>query len=130
MENVEILQAIFDYIEENISKYAKEITNEQLTDNGAIYYMNGNDGTGFDFKYNGRTCEFMKFYKSTELGLIKAYLTADGFIKGYLWKDEGKAEAIHLEKVKLTKSKNAKEFAIALFEEYDEKRKWDEIIRR
>ena len=37
---------------------------------GKIYYMNGNDGTDFDWKCNERICEFMVFHEN-EMGYIK-----------------------------------------------------------
>ena len=49
---------------------------EDLYDNGAIYYMNGNDGTDFDYQANGRTCEFYVFFKD-EVGAIKCFVDKD-----------------------------------------------------
>ena len=39
---------------------------------GKIYYMNGNDGTDFDWEANDRLCEFMVFHEN-EYGYIKNY---------------------------------------------------------
>ena len=64
-ENVK--QQVLNYIRENIRDRFPEVTDSMLIDNGAIYYMNGNDGTDFDFEMNDRTCEFMSFYKSSDL---------------------------------------------------------------
>ena len=128
MKNEDILQAIMDYIYDERKRLAPEVKDDELTDNGAIYYMNGNDGTDFDFGCNGRTCEFMQFYKSTEYGLIKAYLTDMGYIEGYLWKDEGKAEGIELLPFKLVSEEQAKDFAEYLMLNYDDKNIWDEEV--
>ena len=59
-ENVK--QQVLNYIQENIRDRFPEVTDSMLIDNGAIYYMNGNDGTDFDFSMNDRTCEFVNMH--------------------------------------------------------------------
>lgn len=59
---------------------------EDLYDNGAIYYMNGNDGTDFDYQANGRTCEFYVFFKD-EVGAIKCFVDKDN-ICAYVYDKE------------------------------------------
>jgi hypothetical protein len=86
--------------------------------------MNGNDGTDFDFGMNDRTCEFMSFYKSTNYGFFKVFVTRDGKITGYAYLDGGHGEAIHLEP-KHVGEKEAKEFARALQLYADNLKKWD-----
>lgn len=95
-----------------------------LLDNGTIFYMNANDGTGFDFSMNDRTCEFMSFYKSSNYGFFKVYVTHDGKITGFVYLEEGHGEAIHLEP-KNVGEKEAKEFARALQKYADDLKKWD-----
>lgn len=84
-----------------------------LIENGTVFYMNGNDGTGFDFSMNDRTCELMSFYKSSNYGFFKIFVTRSGLIDGYAYLEEGHGEAIHLEP-KNVGEKEAKEFARAL----------------
>lgn len=124
--NKELLTVI-GYIETQIKKHYPTITNEELCDNGAIYYMNGNDGTDFDWDCNNRVCEFMKFYKSTEYGLIKIFVSRKGKIDGYLYKEEGKGKAIELEPIYITESQ-ARAFKKYLMETYDNKGLWDSIV--
>lgn len=50
-----------------------------------IYYMNGNDGTDFDFSCNKRTCEFMVFYKKSKMGFLKVSVNDDNTIDGYCY---------------------------------------------
>lgn len=52
------------------------IDRSRLKDDGAIYYMNGNDGTEFDYCVNDRTCEFYVFWKNGN-GAIKLFLKTD-----------------------------------------------------
>jgi hypothetical protein len=86
--------------------------------------MNANDGTGFDFSMNDRTCEFMSFYKSSTYGFFKVYVTRDGKITGFAYLEEGHGEAIHLEPRHIGE-KEAKEFARALQKYADDLKKWD-----
>lgn len=65
-----------------------EITDEMLDTNGAIHYMNGNDGTEFDWSCNERLCEFYVFHKG-EMGYIKACVNKDNTINIYIYKDGG-----------------------------------------
>lgn len=105
----------------------KRISKADLLENGAIYYMNGNDGTDFDWEANNRTCEFMAFYKSSELGMAKLYVNTDGKIDGYFWNNEGRGEAEYIEAGNVEKEK-AEEFKEFLEDNFDYKNKWDNII--
>lgn len=64
----------------------KNITDEELDSNGAIYYMNGNDGTDFDWDYNDRLCEFFIFHKN-EKGFIKLLVNRDDTMDAYVYPD-------------------------------------------
>lgn len=61
----EVREKVVDYINKAKEKY--NISNDMLLENGSIYYMNGNDGTAFDWDCNDVTCEFICFYKTTDL---------------------------------------------------------------
>lgn len=69
---------------ERIFKVARDmypnVTDEMLYANGAIHYMNRNDGTRFDWNWNNRLCEFLIFHKN-EMGFIKAFVKSDNTIK-------------------------------------------------
>lgn len=95
-----------------------------LIENGTVFYMNGNDGTGFDFDMNDRTCEFISFYKSSNYGFFKVYVTRSGLIDGYAYLEEGHGEAIRLEPTHVG-AEEAKEFARALQLYADNLKKWD-----
>ena len=61
------LEKVNNIFEELIRKF--KFTN--LDENGKVYYMNGNDGTEFDYYVNDRLCEFMCFYDKNKMGAIK-----------------------------------------------------------
>lgn len=77
---------------ERIFKVAREmcpnITDDMLDTNGAIYYMNANDSTKFDWNWNDRLCEFYVFHKN-EMGFIKAFVNRDNTIDMYIYEDAG-----------------------------------------
>lgn len=119
-----VKQQVLDYIKSSIRDRFPEITDSMLIENGTIFYMNGNDGTNFDFDMNDRTCEFMSFYKSSNYGFFKVYVTRSGLIDGYAYLEEGHGEAIRLEP-KHVGAEEAKEFARALQMYADNLKKWD-----
>ena len=103
MKATNIINEIKKYIED-IRKNYPEITDDMLYTDGTnefIFYMNGNDGTPFDYSANDRLCEFMLFYKETEMGFIKIIINTDNQMYGYLYLDKGYASPIKLNKVDL-----------------------------
>ena len=120
-----VMAAVVEYFEEAMSKHP-EITKDQLDAQGAIYYMNGNDGTDFDWGCNDRVCEFYVFH-TNEMGYIKVFVDKNGVMDGYIYLDEGRAKGIHLEARKLDED-DVKEFAEILFQEADRKAIWDQTI--
>ena len=84
-----IIGSIRNYFEE-ARKQMPEVTDDMLCDEGnneKIYYMNGNDGTFFDWVMNQRCCEFFMFYKRTEMGFVKVFVNKDDTIYGYMYKE-------------------------------------------
>lgn len=81
-----------------------------LLEDGAIYYMNGNDGTSFDYYVNGHTCEFMVFFKESEFGAVKATLEKDGTLHAYIY-DKDDPCSYDKMKVELDKTKSYTEQA-------------------
>ncbi len=69
-------------------KMYPSITDDMLCNNGAIYYMNGNDSTEFDWNMNDRLCEFFVFHKNG-YGFIKACVNKDNSIDMYIFEDGG-----------------------------------------
>ena len=83
-----ILKKISNVIEDKI-KELPDVKKEDLEENGKIYYMNGNDGTDFDWFVNDRLCEFMCFYEENKQGAIKVNLMKSGVLEVFLYKDKG-----------------------------------------
>lgn len=131
MRSNELIQKVKDYFAE-ARKLMPEVTNDMLCDEGdgeKIYYMNGNDGTDFDWSANDRLCEFFMFYKSTEMGFIKVYVNSNDTMDGYVYKEEYKYgdEPIRLDRKKLGKE-DALYFAALMYQIADRKDLYDKPI--
>ena len=59
----EILNEIRRLIRESRTMYLPHVKAEALEENGAVYYMNGKNGTEFDWYVNGKVSDFFVFYK-------------------------------------------------------------------
>ena len=81
------IDTIVDYVA-NIRKDYPNIKDEDLLDGGKIYYMNGNDGTRFDWGANDRLCEFMVHSKKLR-GFIAVYVEKNDRISANVWEDFG-----------------------------------------
>lgn len=77
---IERISNVFD----DIRKRYPYITDEDLHSNGAIFYMNGNDGTDFDWNANEHTSEFY-MYHSNEIGFIKLYVNKGDTYTAYVY---------------------------------------------
>ena len=77
---IEKIKSVFAEIRE---KYPL-ITDEDLLENGAIFYMNGNDGTDFDWNANEHTSEFY-IYHENEIGFIKLYVNKGDTYTAYVY---------------------------------------------
>jgi len=101
------------------------ITNDMLYANGSIYYMNGNDGTDFDWNYNNRLCEFYVFHKN-EMGFIKVCVNRNNSINVYIYEDGG-IESTYKFKEEL-KELESEDFAIIMNRIADKENLWDQPI--
>ena len=79
----EIIEKIKNVFAEIRNEYPF-ITDEDLDENGAIYYMNGNDGTDFDWNANDHTSEFYMYHEN-EIGFIKLYVNNDDTYTAYVY---------------------------------------------
>lgn len=91
---------------------------------GKIYYMNGNDGTAFDWNCNERVCEFMVFHEN-EMGYIKLMVYKDNLITIYVYADGGMHPTKELER---HYDKNPLELANFLYRTFDMNNLWNEPI--
>ena len=91
-------------------------------------YYNGEDGTGFDWAINGRTCEFGYDYKGSSLYAVKAWVGSNGVITVYGYDFDAMDPAIE-KKVNLDNITKAEGFAALLDEELDSNAVFDARFR-
>ena len=94
----------------------------------SLCYYNGDDGTGFDWAMNGRTCEFGYDYNGSSLYAVKAWIGCNGIITVYGYDVNAMEPAIE-KRVDLENTKIAEGFAALLDEELDGKGIFDEKFR-
>lgn len=115
---------------ERIFKVAREmypnITNDMLDTNGAIHYMNGNDGTDFDWNVNDRLCEFYVFHKN-EMSFIKAFVNSDNTIDMYIYETDDAMQPTYKFTEEMEKVK-ASSFAKIMNYIADDNELWDKPI--
>lgn len=68
----------------DVRKKYPQITDNDLDSQGAIFYMNGNDGTDFDWNANKNTSEFYMYHKN-EIGFIKLYVNKGDTYTAYVY---------------------------------------------
>ena len=110
-----------------ICKIVEEIRNEHPCESeldGKIYYMNGNDGTDFDWDMNDRLCEFMVFHEN-EFGYIKMCVNKDNTIDVYVFPDGGWHPMFT---IKRTYRGNVCAFKDYMMDNFDACDIWDESI--
>ena len=120
----EIIKEVENFFAEIRAKYPN-ITDEMLDSQGAIYYMNGNDGTDFDWNANQRCCEFYMFHKN-EKGFIKVHVYVDDEMEAYVYPN---GEMNPAEELKSWLGKgDALYLATLLYKMADKEYIYDEII--
>lgn len=126
-----ILKEVKQIINENIHKYLPDVKDSDLEENGNIYYMNGRNGTEFDWYVNDHISDFMVFYNDEKnLGALKLTLYNDGNIIAYIYGDKGDKLIQKLDlSIKVSKEEML-ELAIILKYEADDKRIFNDSIEK
>ena len=122
---VNVIEKVREYIEK-ARELVPNVTNDMLDSDGAIYYMNGNDGTDFDWNANDRLCEFMVFGKDG-MGFIKVFVKKNDVMSGYIYEDCGMHPTHTLDAEELNEGE-ARELACQMFQITDRKGIWDAKI--
>lgn len=123
----ELVQAVCSYMHRMHEQYAPQRSRSDIEP--FIYYMNGVDGTWFDVDYNNRICELQLFFPEEKggMGFMKAYLTTDGNIEGYIWPD-GEMRGTELPKESFCSVEDTDSYFNALNHDFDSKLLWNQIV--
>lgn len=127
MEATKTIKKIIDYINEKIDTF--KVDRKSLIDFGGIFYMNGNDGTMFDFEENNRLCEFEVFYCSTNYCFLKMFIHKDGEVFTYVYDEIEKNKYIEFKSFEFDE-KEVEELAYFMNDKFDNYEKWDENIEK
>lgn len=83
-----ILREVTEIISTGLRTYLPHVDTKELEENGTIYYMNGRDGTIFDWFVNDRLCPLMCFYDDEDkMGAVRANLYKDGTLECYYFEN-------------------------------------------
>lgn len=125
-----ILNEIRKIIDKDMALYLPHVKSGDLENDGAIFYMNAQNGTEFDWFVNDRFPFFMVFYNDKDnLGAVKLALDNTGEVQLYLYDEKGKKLAkIEKEHLDIDKTDMLK-LAAVLTREADDKKIWDGNIK-
>lgn len=114
------LEKICEFIDEVKKKYPEA----KLFRNGDIQYCNGNDGTEFDWKYNGRLCEFGCGTEDNSVWAFKCLVDADGTTTVYCYPN-GEENPLDIVSRKLLSEGEVISLYKHMSKEYDQKLYFD-----
>lgn len=124
-----ILEQVRHLISESIEKYLPDVKLKDLEDNGAIFYMNGQNGTEWDYFVNEHLSFFMVFYNDkSNLGAVKLSLFSNGCVTLYLYNEKGNNLVKTIDTKIDVEGDNLLKFATLLKIQMDDKRNWDANI--
>ncbi len=124
-----VLQEINTLIHDTVSTHLKDVPLSQLEDNGTVWYMNGKNGTEFDWHVNGRLSDFFVFYNDKDqLGALKADVYQDGTVFMYVYTDHGRKLEKELQEKLDVSQDELLELAVILKNNADENRIWDSAV--
>lgn len=126
-----ILNEIKKIISSNMALYLPHVKAGDLENDGAIYYMNGKDGTEFDWYVNDKLPPFMVFYNDeANLGAIKLLLYNDGGTVIYIYDEKGRKLIKEVTAYLDVTKTDLLELAVILRNEADDKNIWGADIEK
>ena len=126
-----ILSKIKEIMIDCVEKYLPDIALTDLEGDGAVFYMNGKNGTEFDWYVNDKLSNFMMFYDDKDnMGAVKATLYNDGGLLIYAYGDRGKTVIQEINTYLDVPDEDILSLAVVLRNEADDNRVWDENIEK
>lgn len=123
-----IFEEIKKKVNDTIKEYLPELDKKSLEDDGAVFYMNGRNGTAFDWFVNERLSNFMVFYNDeNNMGAIKLSLYNDGGVRIFVYGENGDEVIVQIDDVVNANKEEIFELAV-LLRDIEEIDKWDTNI--
>lgn len=124
-----ILSTIKELIFDNRKLYLPHVKDEDLEENGAVYYMNGKNGTEFDWYVNEKLSDFFVFYDDENcMGAVKLTLYSNGGILIYLYDEQGSKLIKEVKTFIDVPKEEILKLAVFLRYETDDRKIWDAKI--
>lgn len=124
-----ILDTIIKFIYDNRKLYLPHVKDEDLEENGTIYYMNGKNGTEFDWYVNEKVSDFFVFYNDERcMGAVKLTLYNAGDIRIYLYDEQGDKLVKEIDTFLDVSEEEVLKLAVLLKNQLDDKLIWDAKI--
>ncbi|MBQ8983454.1 MAG: DUF2185 domain-containing protein [Lachnospiraceae bacterium] len=126
-----VLNDIQFKIQNAMKDYMPEVSSDTLEEGGRVYYMNGKNGTEYDWFVNDHLPSFMVFYNDEKnLGAAKATVYIDGGIAIYLYNENGEHLAKEVQTFLDIEEADLLKLAVCLRCNADDKKMWDAAIDR
>ena len=124
-----IFEQVRCYMHEALKDALPDIKMSDLEKDGAVFYMNGKNGTAFDWYVNEHLPCFFIFYGDKEnLGAVKATLYTDGGMTIYVYGDKGNADPVTTEVTIEAAEEELLGLAVLLTKNADCNKVWDDDI--
>lgn len=125
-----ILAQVEKYMLEALAEKLPDVSKSDLENDGAVFYMNGKNGTAFDWFVNDRLPNFFIFYNDKEnLGAVKGMLYNDGGFTLYVYGNKGHDKPIEMNHDIEAQENELFHLAVLLTKNADGKL-WNEDIRK
>lgn len=126
-----ILLRIKDIMIDCVEKYIPDVSFDELEEQGAIFYMNGKNGTEFDWYVNDKLCDFMMFYDDKDnMGAVKTTLYNNGALLIFVYGEQGKSVVQEINTYIDVEEEDILHLAVLLRNEADDMRIWDANIEK
>lgn len=126
-----ILLNIKDIMIDCVEKYIPDVSFDELEDQCAIFYMNGKNGTEFDWYVNDKICDFMIFYDDKDnMGAVKTTLYNNGSLLIFVYGEQGKSIVQKINTYVEVEEEDILCLAVLLKNEADDMRIWDTNIEK
>ncbi len=124
-----ILNEIKSIIKKNLNEYLPDVKNGDLEEDGMVYYMNGKNGTEFEWYVNEQLPSFMVFYNDKQnLGAVKLSIHTNGEVALYIYGDRGKKIVKEVNTFIEIEENELFSLAVILKNEADDNKIWDASI--
>lgn len=120
------VEKVINFINE-CRKEFPDVKDSDLEKGGAIFYMNGNDGTDFDWEVNNRLCEFGIGVADGSVFAFKCHVYKDGSTECYCY-PHGEMRPVETIEKDLFDENEVNDLYRTMMKVADNKRLWDKTI--